>query len=71
MPLFALFALQFAIPTSTFRIVISVVYLVLAAGIMVARRADIPALVGSARRAYRVADGAAQPADAEVSSDDS
>ena len=70
-PLFALFALQFAIPTSTFRIVISVVYLVLAAGIMVARRADIPALVGSARRAYRVADGAAQPADAEVSSDDS
>ena len=68
--LFALFAVQFAIPTATVRIVISVVYLVLTAGIVVARRADIPALVRSAHRAYRVADGAAQPADAEVSSDD-
>ena len=70
-PLFALFALQFAIPISAVRIVMSVVYLVLTAGIVVAKRADIPTLVRDARRVYRVADGAAQPAEAEVSSGDS
>ena len=68
MLLFALFAVQFAIPTTTVRIVISVVYLILTTGIVVARRTDVPALLRSARRAYRAAEGPAQPTEAEVSS---
>ena len=68
--LFALFAVQFAIPTTTVRVVMSVVYLVLTVGIVVAKRADIPALVRSARRAYGVAEDAAEPADTEASSGD-
>ncbi len=68
--LFALFAVQFVIPISAVRIVISVVYLLLTAGILVAKRSDVPALLRSARLAYHSADGAPQPADAEASSGD-
>ena len=68
MLLFALFAVQFAIPTTAVRIGISVVYLVATLGIVVARRADLPALMRSARRAYSLNDGDSEPADAEVSS---
>jgi cation:H+ antiporter len=68
--LFALFAVQFVIPTTTVRIVISVVYLVLGTGIVVAKRTDLPELMRSALRVYRSSEGAARSADAEVSSGD-
>ncbi|MDP6606339.1 MAG: sodium:calcium antiporter [Dehalococcoidia bacterium] len=64
--LFALFAVQFAIPTTTVRVVISVVYLVLTLGIVVAKRADVLTLVRGARTAYRAAEGATLP-ETEVS----
>jgi cation:H+ antiporter len=51
--LFALFAVQFAIPTTAVRIGITVVYVVLATGIIIVKRTDVPALLGAARSAYR------------------
>ena len=66
--LFALFAVQFAIPTTAVRIVISVIYIVLTVGIVVAKRASLPTLMRTARRVYRLPDGAAQPDDAEAAS---
>ncbi len=69
MLLFGLFAVQFAIPTTTVRIVISVVYLVLTVGIVIAKRADLPALLRSAGRAYSLTESAAEP-DTEASSRD-
>ena len=70
MLLFALFAVQFAIPTTAVRVAISVAYVVLTVGIVVVKRADVPALMRSARGAYHAVEGATQSTDAESSSDD-
>ena len=68
--LFALFAVQFAIPTTAVRVAISVAYVVLTVGIVVVKRADVPALMRSARGAYHAVEGATQSTDAESSSVD-
>ncbi|HJM89104.1 MAG TPA: sodium:calcium antiporter [Dehalococcoidia bacterium] len=66
--IFALFAVQFAIPTTAVRIVITAAYLVLTVGILFVKRADLPALWGSARDEYLQTGGAAEQHDGNAAS---